>query len=467
MTRSDKASFGFLRDLRVGFCLLLLALTAACGQGGGDNSRKWGGGDQPVERKDPIVEVLPARKGVIAQLERSTGRIEAHDTAQVYARLHEVALNVHKDVGDFVRKGDPLVNLNDEQVKLDLKSAETAQRETELALAKLVLEAAKARTDVERILKYFDPLKPDESKTFRKEDYDIAVLAREKADNAVESGQFALQKAAAEVERKRVQLSYAQITAPVDGVIVERNVRENELVGENASLFKIADFSALEIKLDVPEAGIRGLREPRRIPAVGLLELGEKVDLDTAQAVFVSVTAYPSERFLGYLERVAPTIDPARGMIVATVRLIAPQVVSETTHAKLLAQLDAGSRAAVIATASRSRESGELRLRPGMWADARIVVDVRGERLTINGAAISGDSEVLWVIKKSPDGGSVARRVNIAGRRGLSSEEVFELAPLASPGPEDVDVADGDLVVVRGQSLLRDGQKVRVVELGK
>ncbi len=447
------------------FGIIAALLLAACGQQGNDNSRRGPGGERDAaERKDPVVEVLPARKGVIAQLERSTGRIEAHHTADVHARMRETVTAVYKEAGDRVNKGELLARLNDEQARLDLDSAETAQREAELALARDRLDAAKAKSDLERILRYFDPARPDESKTFRKEDYDSALLARDKADNAVKTAEFAVNKARAEVDRKRTHLSYTLIVAPIGGVIVERNVRENELASEGVALFKIADFSRLEIKLDVPEAGLRGLREPRRLPAVGLLELSEKVDLATAQAVYISVTAFPLERFLGYLERVSPVVDPARGMVVATVRLVAAREVTEEAYAPLIDQLDAASRATLLATAARARDGG-LDLRPGMWADARIVVDVKSERLTINGAAISGDSEVVWVVKNEA-GGGIARRVNIAGRRGLSSENVFELLPRTAPSAEP-DVLEGDLVVVRGQALLRDGQAVRVVELVK
>src|SRR5690606_32926780 len=166
---------------------------------------------------------------------------------------------------------------------------------------------------------------PESSRLYSKDAYDAAKLEYDKALNTVQTSSLALQKAQGDLAVNQLQLDHTVIKAPISGVITERNIRANELVGANALAFRIADFSELEVKLDVAEASLQDLREPARVPGMGLFALRQKTDLKGAQAVLMSVTAYPNARFIGYVDRISPTVDQARGMIVVTVRIILPE----------------------------------------------------------------------------------------------------------------------------------------------
>jgi multidrug efflux pump subunit AcrA (membrane-fusion protein) len=222
------------------------------------------------------------------------------------------------------------------------------------------------------------------------------------------------------------------------------------------------------------------LRPPERVPGIGVLSLGEKVRMESAQAALLSPTAFPQERFLGYLDRINPTVDEARGMVVAVVRVIQPASVEVAVHGNLLNQFDRESRQAVLKTSEAARNGKNLAMRPGMWVNALIATEFIENALLIPGAAIVGDEELVWVVtpdKDNPETG-VARPVDISARRGVSSEGSVELKPRqrrggkaggdeAAPKREMPDVSDGSLIVVRGQTLLRDGQRVRIKDISK
>lgn len=468
------------------FCILALLL-AGCGDSGFGG---WGkGGDE--EKRDPLVEVVSAWRGSIPQLERSTGRVEARNLADVYAQVSEVALEVNHDVGDYVEQGAVLARLKSDELLLRLRASEIALQESELAHNKNQLDLAKRKSELERIEKYFDPENPEASTLFSKEAYEAAKLEYNKARNLVESSDLALTKARGEVAAVAMQLSHTNIVAPISGVVTERNVRANELVGSNALVFRMADFSVLEVKLDVAEARLSALREPVRTPGVSVLALSDKVRIDSAQAALLSITAYPTERFLGYVDRISPTVDLARGMVVVTVRIVPPHEIDQQQHAPLLKQLDRDSRRAVERTTA---SANRIALRPGMWVDARVATEYLENVLLVPGAAMIGDTEVIWVVtpdKDNPEVGT-ARSVDISGRRGVSNEGAIEIKGAApartpprerggntprgnrpkgdspQPGPRaSADVGEGDLVVVRGQTLLRDGQRVRIRNLSK
>src|SRR5690606_17962065 len=129
-----------------------------------------------------------------------------------------------------------------------------------------------------------------ESRIYSKEAYDAAKLEYDKALNQVQSSRLALDRAQGQLAANQLQLAHTVIRAPISGVITERNIRAGELVTSNALAFRIIDMAVLEVRLDVAEASLQDLREPKRIPAVTLLGLREQVELDTAQAVLLSVT---------------------------------------------------------------------------------------------------------------------------------------------------------------------------------
>ncbi|MHC4841053.1 MAG: efflux RND transporter periplasmic adaptor subunit, partial [Planctomycetota bacterium] len=312
-----------MKKLLTIFCCTL-ALAACGGGGGGDGKGKWGGGDDDVERKDPLVEVVPARRDYFSIPERSTGRVEARRIADVYARASDVAVEVPYEVGDYIERDTILARLDDTTPTLDLQSSQIAWQEADLRHKKDILELKKKRTDLERIEKYVNSENPNERSLFSKDAYDLAKLEFDKAQNQVDTSQLALLKAQGDLAVRAKVMENTIILAPISGYITERNIRENELVAMNALVFKMADTSELEVKLDVAEAALPRLKSAPHVKAMSLLGLREKADLTLVQPVILTVTAFRGESFLGYVDRISPVVDQTRGMVKVTVRIIQP-----------------------------------------------------------------------------------------------------------------------------------------------
>ena len=112
-------------------------------------------------------------------------------------------------------------------------------------------------------------------------DYEQSVYNYEKAKSNYESSQASLAKA----ERN---LSYATITSPIDGVVINRAVEEGQTVAsgfETPTLFTIAaDLTQMQVVADVDEADIGGVEEGQRVS--------------------FTVDAYPNDTFEGTVTQI-------------------------------------------------------------------------------------------------------------------------------------------------------------------
>lgn len=128
-----------------------------------------------------------------------------------------------------------------------------------------------------------------------------------------------------QLERDRKQLTHLTIFAPIGGVIVEKNIREQQYVAVGDMLYRIAELDPIWLYLDIYEYDL------------GWVRFGQQVD--------VSVEAYPGEVFQGTVVFIEPFLDDTTRTIKVRVNLKNP----------------------------------DLRLKPVMYASATIHVRLRGD----------------------------------------------------------------------------------------
>ena len=147
---------------------------------------------------------------VVALQTELPGRVEPQRTAQVRARVNGVVLKRQFSEGSVVRAGQPLFLIDPApyQATLDSAAAQLARAEAGLAQATATAERYK-------------PLA--EARAISQQDYANAAAAQRSAQADVAAGRAAVQSA-------RINLSYAQVTAPISGRIGRALVTEGALV---------------------------------------------------------------------------------------------------------------------------------------------------------------------------------------------------------------------------------------------
>ncbi|MDR1932453.1 MAG: efflux RND transporter periplasmic adaptor subunit [Spirochaetales bacterium] len=209
-------------------------------------------------------------RSTIEELVSSSGKLQAVGTVNVLTQLTGTVEKVLVDFNDTVKKGQPLVELNTEMLKITLRETEAA-----LTRARAQYEHAKLSWDNNRQL-------------FERKLISEFDLHTSKTDMEVQRA--ALIQAETQYEKARLNIDeYAIILSPIDGIVLDRKVEKGETVVANSGsvtqLFILAEnLDTMEIKGEVDELDISSIR--------------------TGMDVRFTVEAYPDRKFTGAVSQI-------------------------------------------------------------------------------------------------------------------------------------------------------------------
>ncbi len=297
------------------------------------------------------------------------------------------------DRGSLVKEGQILATLEAPEMQAQIAEAESKVQAVEL-------QRAEAEAKLASVQSTYDRLKAAAATPGVVAGNDV-VVAEKTVDAAranVRSYEGTLKAAQASVRSLKELAQYLTITAPFDGVIIERDVHPGALVGPNSSsgampLLRLQQTSRLRLVVAVPEA------------LVGSMVRGAQVSF--------TVPAFPGETFHGAIARIPHSLD-------------------EKTRT-MAVELDV-------------RNPG-LRLGPGMYPE--IVWPVRGSRpaLLVPPTSVVTTTEQTFVIRVK-DG--IAEWVRVT--RGPSVGNLVQVYGALN---------QGDMIVRRGTDELRAGTRVQ------
>jgi HlyD family secretion protein len=394
----------------------------------------------------------------------ATGSLDALVTVEVGSQLSGQIAELLVDFNDEVKKGELLARLDPrsfeaevreaaaalevaraqvltERATLQTAAAELAAERSKLEVAQAQAESARAKlTEAERDLQRKQALAGTETlaqahvdqatTAFRSAAADLraaeagaevakeAVVAAEARQLTVDANllyaQAAERQKAAELDQAGIDLARTVISAPIDGVVIGRDVDRGQTVAaslEAPTLFTIAqDLRQMEVHASIDEADI------------GRIRLGQ-------QARF-TVDAYPDRVFEGTVTQIRK----------------APQLIQNV----------------VTYTVVLSTRNADLALLPGMTAIVRVVVDEAKDVLKVSNAALrfqppSSTGAVAAAAGVAPDGARGAV-VWVPGGDGVPVPVKVTLGRSNDSATEIVDgpLQAGQQVVVGTASILQD-----------
>jgi multidrug efflux system membrane fusion protein len=188
----------------------------------------------PVPRPPAVTVTRPIVYPVQTYYEYN-GNLDAVEMVQVTARVKGFLNEIAFLEGDEVKQGAPLFKIDPREYAAAVKKSEADRR-------KAMAEKRRSQFEEERaaILR--------RSQAISAEDYEQRIAARETADAVFMQSEAAL-------ESSKIQLSYTEIQAPIDGQISRAMVTRGNLVGqnENTMLTTIVSMDPLYVYFDAPE----------------------------------------------------------------------------------------------------------------------------------------------------------------------------------------------------------------------
>jgi RND family efflux transporter MFP subunit len=220
----------------------------------------------------PTVTVISPKNGVVADRLNHPAEIKPVNEAVIYARANGYVKRLLVDLGDRVKAGQLLAEID------------TPELDHELERAKALLEQAQAAVGLAKIT---SERWTDLSKTASVSDQETA---EKQADFKLKTA--TTDSARAEVRRLEKLKGFAKVTAPFNGIVTVRKANLGDLIvaGGTRELFQISQTEKLRVFVNVPQSTARSIT------------IGQSADL--------SLSELPGRTFKAKVVRTAGAISP-------------------------------------------------------------------------------------------------------------------------------------------------------------
>lgn len=363
--------------------LCAAALLAACGgadapvpgAGGPGGAGRAPGGVRGGPGAPVDVITAPVASAQFAQEIEALGTARANEAVDITSKISNVVTAIRFAEGQWVARGDVLVELDSAQARADLADAEAA------------LVESRAQYERSRALA------------------GSAVLSRSQLDQI----EATMKSNEARVAAAKARLSDTVIRAPFSGRTGLRRVSVGSFVNPGAVITTLDDVSVIKLDFSVPEA------------FVGLMQAGMPIAAKTV--------AFPDRSFTGKVASVDSRIDPVSRSVLVRAQLpneegllkpgmfLSVRLTRETAPALMLPESalvpEQGRAFVFVVDGGRAtkREVNVGRRRPG---EVEVVAGVKeGERVVVEGTLKLRDGAA---VRESPLGD--AAPAGVAGQRG-------------------------------------------------
>lgn len=264
--------------------ILIAALLAGCGH---EAPRSEAG--RPV-----AVHAVTAGSSRTARIVEAAGSLRAQGEAVLSGKVMGSVIEIRKQAGESVRRGEVLIVIDARDVL-----GQIGQAEGSLAQAKAAMVLAETN------LKRFEQLRSRGS---------ASQLELDQARFQYETTKGAVQQAEGAVATASSYKSYAEISSPFDGRIVDRYCDVGDLAAPGRPLIKVEDASRIRLHVSLPESEL-ALALPGGIVPVNVPALGDR-------------------RFDGTIAEVVPAVDAATRTFLVKLDLPADPLLRSGLYAK-------------------------------------------------------------------------------------------------------------------------------------
>jgi len=261
----------------------------------------------------PRVEVIEVGRSTRQSGLQLPGNIQPVTEAPVLARADGYIAKRLVDIGDRVKTGQTLAEIDAPELTDQVAQAKATVRQAQAALEQANANVQQGKTDMElarvmarrsaQLVAKGAVSKQDDDQSQAQYNSKLAALeALEKAIDVQRANVIAAQSNLARLEKMQ---SFCIVQAPFDGVITQRNVDVGALVNSgNTMLYRIAQMATLRTYVNVPQAYADAIQD--------------------GEPALVTVTNLPGREFQGQVARTASSLDPSSRTLLVEVHVPNP-----------------------------------------------------------------------------------------------------------------------------------------------
>ena len=238
--------------------------------------------------KDLVIRTHVVGEYTVENTVTATGTIEPVETVEVGTQVSGKVEKIYVDFNDVVKKGDLLAELDKQTLNQSVSRAKASltSAESQLNYSRLTYERTKQLYEANA----------------------ATLAAYQDAQNSYTQAQMSKKNAQASYDQALVDLAYAEIYSPIDGIVLDRAVEVGQTVAASFStptLFTLAnDLTKMQVEADVDEADI------------GQVKVGQKVTF--------TVDAYMEDSFEGTVSQIRMKPTTTSNVVTYTVIIDAP-----------------------------------------------------------------------------------------------------------------------------------------------
>ena len=324
------------------FLILIGSISTAVGVGSCSTASS---DNKPAVKAPEVQSVVTTTVQALQPSKRVSlpGELKPWNRVNMYAKVKGFVRDISVDRGTAVHKGQVLARLDAPEVISELSQAQAQVQAQEATLVEQITRARASRLTYQRLLQ---TAKTEGAVSANEIDQAQARMQADSAMVAVARG--TVQATRSNFQAKTQLRQYLTITAPFDGIVIERNISPGALVGAGDSgkpLFVLEDSRTLRLTVAIPETFAN------QLPA--------------KTAVSFTVNALPNRNFNAKLAR------SAQSLVEANRAMMAEFDVANTGH----------------------------ELKAGMYADVQMPIARTGKTMFVPTTSVVSSSEKMFVIR--------------------------------------------------------------------
>lgn len=298
----------------------------------------------------PALQVAPVQRADIEQVVEATGTLKPSQLVSVGAQVSGRIDALHVKLGDTVKAGDPIADIDSRTQRNALLRAQAAQRSARANRNALATDLRQYELTLQRQQRLVA------SQLVARADVDAAKARVDATREQIAALDGEIVQRQTDVDVAQTNVEYTRITAPTDGTVLAVVARQGQTVNAVQSaptIVMLGNQKTMTVYAEISEADV--------------------VHTAVGQAAFFTILGDSGRRYSSTLRDIAPAPE---------------SITNEDTSSLASPGLSAGSRTAMYYNGQFDVDNTDGRLRSYMTAQVRIVLGRARNVLSIPSAAL-------------------------------------------------------------------------------